>query len=793
MSGSAAGGRCSTCGGTLDRAEVEICAACRPSSDTPAYAPPVTTVAPDPLVGSTVGAYEVLAAVGAGGMGQVYRARHRRLGRTVALKVLPPGSIDDAERRRRFVEEARSASKLDHPNIVTVHDLVSEDGRDILVMEYVDGPTLAEVIPAEGLPLERALRYARQMASALAAAHRAGIVHRDLKPGNVMIAAGDQAKLMDFGLAKLTGAGADPEGATATALTRFGAVLGTVFYMSPEQAQGEPIDPRSDIFSFGAVLYEMLAGRRPFVGASRLEVMHKIVFEPSEPIDVRRPDVPQEIVALVERAMAKKREDRFTSSDDMLPLLGTDAESPVALKGWARTRRRLAAALGRGGRRRRVAALLATLLLAVAVTAIPASREALRHGASAALSMLIAPGDGADDLSALAPHELYARGMTLLRDAHDKEGVEEARDLFQRAIASDADHAASYAGLGRAQWRLYKITGDPLYLDQALFSADRALELDDQLSAPRVARGLALVDLGRLDEAEEEFTTVRALDPDNADAWRGLGEVASRRGRMEEAEEHYRQAIARDPENSMRLLMLGWALYRQGRYEEAEEQYRRAIELRPDAPNGYQTLAAALHMQGRYAEAATALQRALEIQPTKGLYTNLGTLYFFQGLYPNAVTAFERAVEMGANSYLNWANLGDGYRWSPGQEDKAQAAYLRAIQLLEAQLEEEPTDPTLRSRLAVLRAKRGDRDEALELARTLADRQDLDASTLYRLALAHEIAGDRAAALAALRAALVEGYSPTEVESDPELTALRGDPAYQLLVAKIRGRGETVE
>src|ERR1017187_10426512 len=218
------------------------------------------------MIGRTISHYEITEKLGEGGMGVVYKARDSRLKRFVALKVLPPEKVTDPERKQRFVQEARSASALNHPNIVTVYDIDQSDGVDFIAMEYVDGKPLGQIIPARGLPPRQALNYAAQIAAALAAAHSQGIVHRDVKPGNVMVTHSGVAKVLVFGLAKLTEWRAGEEISTRTMAqsTAEGVLVGTVDYMSPEQAEGRPVDARSDIFSFGVMLYQMLTGRQPF-------------------------------------------------------------------------------------------------------------------------------------------------------------------------------------------------------------------------------------------------------------------------------------------------------------------------------------------------------------------------------------------------------------------------------------------------------------------------------------------------------------------------------------------------
>ena len=231
--------------------------------------------------GSKLGPYEILAPIGAGGMGEVYRARDTRLDRDVAIKVLPHDKLADADRKRRFLQEARAVSALMHPNIVVLHDISSDSRMDFLVMEYVQGKTLKECIKSGRLPFAEVIGYGTQIASALVAAHAAGIVHRDIKPANIMITPEGQIKVLDFGLAKLTqvvdlGTQTD----TLSVLeTTPGVIAGTVAYMSPEQTRAERLDARTDIFSLGSVLYEAATGRLPFQGPSMLAVMHAIAAE----------------------------------------------------------------------------------------------------------------------------------------------------------------------------------------------------------------------------------------------------------------------------------------------------------------------------------------------------------------------------------------------------------------------------------------------------------------------------------------------------------------------------------
>ncbi len=280
------------------------------------------------LSGRKVGHYQVLSELGRGGMGKVYQARDTILDRSVALKVLPRELANDPERKRRFLREAKAASALNHPNIVTVYDILAEEGLDLIVMEYLQGKTLGELIPRHGLSLNEVLKYTIQLADALAKAHAAGIIHRDLKPGNLMVTEQGALKVVDFGLAKFAtkaviGLVSSQQAQQADSVmgTEEGVVLGTVPYMSPEQAEGKAVDARSDIFSFGAVLYEMATGRRAFQGDSSLATLTAILREEPKPASQVGRGIPREMDRIIERCLRKDPERRFQSAADLKVVL----------------------------------------------------------------------------------------------------------------------------------------------------------------------------------------------------------------------------------------------------------------------------------------------------------------------------------------------------------------------------------------------------------------------------------------------------------------------------------------
>jgi eukaryotic-like serine/threonine-protein kinase len=268
------------------------------------------------MIGKTLGHYQITEKLGEGGMGVVYKARDTHLDRFAALKVLPPEKVSDPDRKRRFIQEAKAASALNHPSIITIYDIDRADGVDYIAMEYVAAKTLDELIPRKGMRLSVALKYAVQIADALARAHGAGIIHRDLKPSNVMVDEHGLVKVLDFGLAKLTET-AGPEAETAATRTGEGTVLGTAAYMSPEQAEGKQIDTRSDIFSFGSMLYEMLTGQRAFRGDTRASTIASILREDPKPISQVSEGLPREVERIVRRCLRKDPEHRFHHMEDL--------------------------------------------------------------------------------------------------------------------------------------------------------------------------------------------------------------------------------------------------------------------------------------------------------------------------------------------------------------------------------------------------------------------------------------------------------------------------------------------
>src|SRR5579863_9505209 len=272
------------------------------------------------LPGRRLGPFEILSAIGAGGMGEVYRARDTRLNRIVAIKVLPAHLADRSELRERFEREARTVANLNHPHICVLHDIGQQDGIDYLVMEYLEGETLAERLKKGPLPIAQVLQYAIEISDALDKSHRKGITHRDLKPGNIMLAKSG-TKLLDFGLAKLKAAPtASPLSQLPTAndaITEKGTILGTLQYMAPEQLEAKEADARTDIFAFGVVVYEMATGKKAFAGKSQASVISAIMSSDPQPISSLQPMTPPALDRLVKKCLSKEPEKRWQAASDV--------------------------------------------------------------------------------------------------------------------------------------------------------------------------------------------------------------------------------------------------------------------------------------------------------------------------------------------------------------------------------------------------------------------------------------------------------------------------------------------
>ena len=733
-------------------------------------------------------------------MGEVYRAHDGRLNRDVAIKVLPPGRHGDEMARQRFLREARAASALNHPNIITIYETDEQDGMAFIAMEYVRGSTLAQLMAKQRLSDAEAIDYAGQIAEALVKAHAAGIVHRDLKPGNVMITADGLVKVLDFGLAKFQAASAataaadhDTDATLSAALSMPGSTLGTLSYMSPEQARGEAVDARSDIFSFGIILFEMLTRQLPFDGENLLAVLHSLHFGAAKDIHYLRPDLSPALAAIVGHCLQKKPEDRYQSAAELARDLRAVKQQPVSAIASSAAVTQISAAAtearqpsvkaekaGSPSRRWKIASGVVLLALVASIFAVPS----WRHRVFSAMTRNGANTIGETEKVPDTAFALQQQAQTYLERWDVPANLDRSITLLNRAIELDHDYAPAYASLTFAYYEKNRLNPDSQWAKEATQSAARALQLNNDLADSHLAAGISATLNGKKDDAEREFRRAADLDPKSFRPHRWLGLLFTGSGEKGEAEAELGRALVLNPNDWHTNMDLGLLYYKSARYAEAAKAWEASSKLSPDNFMVLKNLAAAYHMMDRYEDAASALQKSLEIKPAAATYNNLGTLRFFQGRYEDAVPAFEKAVNMAANNYYYWGNLGDAYRWAPGEKSKSNPAYENAIRLAREGLATHPQDFDVRANLALYLAKAGDKKAALEEIQQVDHAPKKEAGDYFRSAVVHELCGERDPALTALSNAIKSGYALKEIRNEPELVALRADTRYQFLMAQ---------
>jgi TolB-like protein len=584
-------------------------------------------------IGSRLGPYEILARIGAGGMGEVYRASDTKLGRSVAIKVLPPAFLDDPGRLARFQHEARMLASLNHPNIVTIHSIEETGGVHFLTMELVEGQPLHGLIPKGGLPVERILDFAAAITEALAAGHEKGIVHRDLKPANVMVTGEGHLKVLDFGLAKdIREANSSDATLAPDEYTKVGVIVGTPAYMSPEQVEGRMIDHRTDIFSLGTLLYEMATGQKPFQGRSSAELAAAILRDTPRPLGELRAGVPDGLCQVIQRCMQKNAEDRFQSARDVLSGL-----------------RGAATAKAEGSSAARAEDGFWVAVLPFEYRGANAEIAALCEG----LSEDIVTG-----LSRFSYLRVIARSSTL-RFAHAAGDV--------RAIGKELGARYVMEGSLRQAGSMLRITVELVDTDSGshlwaetydrAFHSEEIFALQDEL-VPRIVATVADT-RGVLPRTMSE--ALRGRDPEELTPYEALMRSFAYNHRVN-AEEHaaaragLERALKQAPNNADCWAILSH-LYR--------EEYAHGFNVRPD-PIG---------------RAFAAARRAVEIAPSNHLaYFALASAQFFQRQYQSFRNNAERAISLNPMDAFTAAYLGFQIAYA-GDWERGCALVERARQL----------------------------------------------------------------------------------------------------------------
>jgi TolB-like protein/Tfp pilus assembly protein PilF len=615
------------------------------------------------VIGRTLAHYRIAAAIGAGGMGEVYRATDTKLGRDVALKVLPAEMAASPERLERFQREAKALAALDHPGIVTVHSVEEADGVHFLTMQLVEGQPLDRVVPEGGLSPAQILEIATALADALAAAHEKGIVHRDLKPANVMVTTDGRVKVLDFGLAKMTAS--EPTDSSDSQMptdlrTREGVVMGTVPYMSPEQVSGLPLDHRTDIFSLGVLLYEMATGRRPFQGRSSAELASAILRDAPPAIEASRSDLPDGLRAVISRCLQKSPDERFPTARETVAALrdlrsGPSSITPMSAPAASAT----APPPPSTGSRRKDEGFWVAVLPFTHRGADPAV-EALAEGLSE---------DVVTGLARFSYLQVISHSSTLKHAAEAVDVRAFGREVGARYVIEGSLRQAG--SVLRIAVRLVDATtGAHLWAEtyNRPFEADRIFEIQDEV-VPRIVSTVADMN-GVLPHNMSE--ALRSRDPRQLSPYeavvRGLGyyeritveEHAAVRDALE-------QAVQEAPDNAD-----AWALLAEAYAEEfkhgfnvrpdplgrALEAARRAVAAAPQNHLAQHALAQALFFRRELQAFRNAADRAVALNPMDGCTTNfLGILMAYAGDWDHGLALAERAMDLNPH-YPGWYRLG---------------------------------------------------------------------------------------------------------------------------------------
>jgi len=666
------------------------------------------------MIGSELGHYRIESKLGEGGMGVVYKAHDTHLDRSVAIKVLSADAMSDPERKRRFVQEARTASALNHPNILHIYDIDRANGIDFMAMEFVQGKTLDQLCAHQGLPLSEVLNYGRQIAGALARAHEAGIVHRDIKPANIMVTPEGLVKVLDFGLAKLNESVVETDDSAQTQTvvpnTEPGIIFGTIQYMSPEQAEGKRIDARSDIFSLGSVLYEIVTGRRPFVGDSKLATLAAVLSKDPVPVREIRPDLPREMDEIVSRCLRKAPGDRFQS-------MGEVKAAIEALQESLRTAA-ISAPLQRPARRERKwlwAAAAAVLVVALAaVLFVWRGGQGASHGKLlAVLPFRSAASDPDSQALARGLGELLGRDLCRLNQFQVA-----ARTLPPGDVRDDATRGPAEArqklGVDLALTGTVERNGALVRATLALVDTSSLREMkrftaevaagDRSAIVKRLADSLdlrgsiAASDGSHNSEAQSEYLEahgyLRQEDPDRAigmfqqalakdpafgAAQAGLAEAFWAKSVLtqdkqwtEKARENCLGAIARNAGSTQVHLVLGRIYSEAGRTQDAVDEFRKALEIDPDSIPGHTNLGEAYEALGQLQDSEAAYRELVARWPTYLLpYSHVASFYVRQGRYQDAEPAFRKVIELAPENANGYQNLGALYLLLGRREDAA--------------------------------------------------------------------------------------------------------------------------
>ena len=671
------------------------------------------------MIGRYVGPYSIQKQLGSGGMGEVYLAQDVRLGRKVALKLLDPGLTENGETRTRFLREARLASSLDHPNICTIHEVGEAGGRLFIAMQHVEGETLRKVIDGRPLNLDSLLSISLQVADALAAAHAQGIIHRDIKPGNIIITPHGQAKVLDFGLAKLL---ERAEGEAETHLTMTGAVMGTPAAMSPEQARGERVDHRSDIFSFGVVLYEMATGRIPFKGRSKADVISALLKDPHPPAAELNKEIPARLSAVIDRALRKEPGDRYQSTQELIANLrqvvaeagGLDhlfksSDIPRGVVPLVPPRRR--GLLGTFSRRiqspvAKASLAIAALVLVGVAIAVYFSRPVKPQLATPIQSIAVLPfkpllAEGRDEALELGMADTLIARLSIIREINVRpiSAVRKYVGLEQDAVAAGREQKVDAVLDGNIQKsgdrvrvtvRLLSVAdGRQLWVEQFDEKFTDIFSVQDSVSR-KVSGALALTLTGE----EKELLTKRHTNDIEAYQLFLLGRYHLNRLTDEgfwKGLDYFQRAIKKDPNYAPAYAGMADAyislsgfnvLPAKEGFPKAQQAAEEALRLDERLAEAHIALANVKFFHDwNWAEADGEFKRALQLNPG---YSDAHQMYGYylagMGRFDEAVSEMERAHELDPLSPVKIIGIGEVLHLAR-RFDEAAAEYRKALEM----------------------------------------------------------------------------------------------------------------